>query len=151
MFGLVLLFSCSNNESVNDGNNSNTVSGAFTVKYEIIANSIISSPGSGVIISYTNGSGQLQTESFSGLMDWNKTINVTSNERPLTMNLSIKSSGAANGGYLTVREIGTLTQSIYINGSLKASNINTSSSKGSASGNILIYAIASSPINYVVK
>lgn len=149
MFGLVLLFSCSNNESVNDGNNSNTVSGAFTVNYEIFANSIISSPGSGVIISYTNGSGQLQTDSFSGLMDWNKTINVTSNERPLTMNLSIKSSGAK--GYLTVREIGTLTQSIYINGSLKASNINTSSSKGSASGNILIYRIASSPINYVVK
>ena len=63
------------------------------------------------------------------------------------MNLSIISNGATNGGYLTIANIGTVTQNIYINGVLKSSSINNSASTGSTYG----YTIAFSPINYVVR
>lgn len=141
----VISISCTKNEdSVSSTDN---ISSPFTVKYEIIANSKIISPGSSVIISYTNSSGQLQTENFSNLINWNKSINVTTTARPLTINLSIISSGAANGGYLAIANSGTITQNIYVNGALKSSSINNSASTSNSWG----YIIASSPINYIVK
>ncbi len=142
---LLVIVSCTNKED--SVNSPDTLSSPFTVKYEIIAKSAIISPGSSVIVSYINSTGQLQTESFSSLTNWNKSINVTSNVRPLTMSLSIVSSGAANGGYLAIANIGTVTQNIYINGVLKSSSTNNSASTGSSFG----YKIASSPINYTVN
>lgn len=134
----------------NEDNNPSIVKSPFTVKYEIISSSKIISPGSSVVISYTNSSGQLQTESFSGtsnLITWNKSINVESIVRPLTLNLSIKSSGATNGGYLAISNSGTITQNIYINGILKSSNISNSTNTNNSWG----YMIDPSPINFIVQ
>lgn len=141
----MICISCTKNEdSVSSTDN---ISSPFTIKYEIIANSQIISPGSSVIISYTNSSGQLQTENFNSLINWNKSINVTTTVRPLMINLSIMSSGAANGGYLAIANSGTITQNIYINGDLKSSSINNSASTSNPWG----YMISSSPINYTIK
>lgn len=137
-----LFQSCSKSDENNEAS-------PFTVKYEIISSSKIISPGSSVIISYTNSTGQLQTKSFSSsdnLISWNETINVTSAIRPLTLNLSITSSGAANGGYLAIANSGTITQNIYINDILKSSNINNSTSTNNSWG----YKIAPTPINHIV-
>lgn len=134
----------------NEDNNSSNVKSPFTVKYEIISSSKIISPGSSVVISYTNSLGQLQTESFSGtsnLITWNKSINVESIVRPLTLNLSIKSSGTTNGGYLAISNSGTITQNIYINGTLKSSNISNSTNTNNSWG----YMIDPSPINFIVQ
>ena len=134
----------------NEDNNSSIVKSPFTIKYEIISSSKIISPGSSVVISYTNSLGQLQTESFSGtsnLITWNKSINVESIVRPLTLNLSIKSSGATNGGYLAISNSGTITQNIYINGILKSSNISNSTNTNNSWG----YMIDPSPINFIVQ
>ena len=135
-------------QSCSKSNVASNTATPFTVKYEIIASSKIISPGSSIIISYTNSSGQLQTKSFGNLSTWNETINVTTTVRPLTMNLSIKSSGAANGGYLAIANSGTITQNIYINGTLKSSNINNSATSPNGSWG---YQIAPAPINYVIQ
>jgi hypothetical protein len=146
---LTIIQSCSKSEDNNTNNNTSSNS-PFLVRYEIISTSNVISPGSTINISYTNATGQLQTENFSNssnLNNWNKSFNVTATTRPLTLNLSMISSGAANGGYLAMSNAGTITQNIYINGTLKSSNVNNSTNTSNSWG----FQVAPAPINYTVQ
>ncbi len=142
---LTIIQSCSKSEDNSTNSNS-----PFLVRYEIISTSNVISPGSTINISYTNATGQLQTENFSNssnLNNWNKSFNVTATNRPLTLNLSMISSAAANGGYLAMSNAGTITQNIYINGTLKSSNVNNSANTSNSWG----FQVAPAPINYTVQ
>jgi hypothetical protein len=121
---ITLLFSCKKDGGSTPGSN---ISSPFTVKYEIVPTGTVTSSWGAPNIFYTNATGQTETESVSSLSNaslWSKTITITTATRPLQLNL--QASTIAGSYYLILDKPGSLTQNIYINGSLKASSTNQS-------------------------
>jgi hypothetical protein len=121
---ITLLFSCKKDSNSTSSSN---ISGPFTVKYEIVPTTVVTSSWGVPNIFYVNATGQTETESVSALSNvnvWSKTITITTATRPLQLNL--QASTIAGSYYLVLDKAGSLTQNIYINGSLKASSTNQS-------------------------
>jgi hypothetical protein len=130
---IILTASCSND--------SNSTSGNFTLKYEIItSSSIVASPlGSFTTIFYTNGTGQGVTDySFVSGTTWTKEVTVTTPNRPFIASLNPLSSG---GVYLSAP--GTVTSNLYVNGVRVSQSVNptTSIAGFNAAPYVLMYNI----------
>ena len=100
-------------------NTSNSDSGNFTLKYEIITSSPVVDNGITTLqkIGYYNGTGQAEYDnSFTSGTKWSKTLTVTTQNRPFTALLE-----AVN---LSIGGVGTVTGNIYVNGSLVATTTN---------------------------
>ncbi|MCX6210885.1 MAG: hypothetical protein NTZ59_15610 [Bacteroidetes bacterium] len=139
------ILSCKKSEN---NSTSNNTSSPFTVKYEIIPTSKVSASWDKPIISYINSTGQLQTESVSNLSDistWSKTITVTSTARPLQLSLLVTTTYP--NYYLVLEKAGSLTQNIYVNGTLMASSTNQSSNQVTSFG----YKIIVASINHTIQ
>ncbi len=121
---ITLLFSCKKDSNSTSSTN---ISSPFTVKYELVPTTVVTSSWGAPNIFYINATGQTETESVNTLSNvsvWSKTITITTAIRPLKLNLH--ASTIAGSYYLVLDKAGSLTQNIYINGSLKASSTNQS-------------------------
>lgn len=125
----LLLQSCSSSSS--DNSNTNNITSPFTVKYELITTSNANSSYGYPMVTYVNSTGQQQTESVPNLTPsnpWIKTVTVTTNTRPLQLNLLL-STQPADVYRLWLSNAGSITQNIYVNNVLVASSTNQSSSE----------------------
>ncbi len=96
---------CSSNNTAGGQVNPNTVGTPFTLKYEIISSSSITTP---TTIQYINGTGQLeQDNSFTSGTTWSKEVTVTTSSRPFYVVLSTG---------LALNSTSTGTGNIYVNG-----------------------------------
>ena len=116
---VILISSCSND--------SNSTSGNFTLKYEIITSSQVTADplGGFTTIAYTNGTGQIITDySFVSGTTWTKEVTVTTPNRPFVASLVPITGGV----YLNAP--GTVTSNLYVNGVRVAQSINPTNSTG---------------------
>lgn len=114
LFIVVIFNSCSSNNTAGGQVNPNTVGTPFTLKYEIITPSSISTtpPAAGASsIQYTNATGQLEMDvsltSLTSGTTWTKEIVVTTSNRPFP---------AVMYAQLFLNTSGTAIGNIYVNG-----------------------------------
>ena len=137
-----MLQSCSSGGS--DNSNTNSISSPFIVKYEVITTSNVYSSFGTPRIAYVNSTGQQQTESVSNLTPsnpWIKTVTVTATTRPLQLNLLL-STLPPDVYRLWLSNAGSITQNIYVNGTLVASSTNQSVTTDNGFGEYNINIIA---------
>jgi hypothetical protein len=130
---ITLLFSCKK-DSNSTSSTSASISSPFTVKYEVLPSAVVTTSFGFPNIFYVNSTGQPETMSLSNLsvaIPWSKTITITTTTRPLQLNLQAAASNAAY--YLVLDKAGSITQNLYINGSLKATSTNQSETTPTAS------------------
>ena len=113
MFTAVMLIGCEKSKDASDDTNK-----SFTVKYEIITTQDISPVLGPTPIIYTNGTGQMETvNNFTSGKLWEKTVTVTTTNRPLPLILFPEP--------IYLKSAGTVTGNIYINGTKKATLTNS--------------------------
>jgi hypothetical protein len=123
---ITLLFSCKK-DSNSTSSTSASISSPFTVKYEVLPSAVVTTSFGFPNIFYVNSTGQPETASLASLsvaIPWSKTITITTTTRPLQLNLQAAASNPSY--YLVLDKSGTITQNLYINGSLKATSTNQS-------------------------
>lgn len=131
---VLLSVSCKKSSS----NTSNSTSGNFTLKYEIIAtSSIVRLNGAFPSITYENGTQAPETDnSFTSGTTWSKELTVTTPNRPfeaiLTTSIGLSSPG-------------TVTANIYVNGTIVSHSTNPTTA---AAGN-QYFAVVS--MNYWIQ
>ena len=100
----------------------------FVIKYEILTSAGVSASSLTPIVSFTNSTGQIDVENITTLNStkpWVKELTITSETRPLEINLLI--SAKAEGLYLKLDKQGTITQNVYKDNKLVASSTSQSS------------------------
>jgi hypothetical protein len=130
---ITLLFSCKK-DSNSTSSTSASISSPFTVKYEALPSAVVTTSFGFPNIFYVNSTGQPETASLASLsvaIPWSKTITITTTTRPLQLNLQAAASNASY--YLVLDKAGSITQNLYINGSLKATSTNQSETTPTAS------------------
>lgn len=112
VFSAIIFFSCTPENQVNTG-----TPAPFTLKYEITTSVPIEFiPGTSVI-TYYNGTGQQERETFTSGTTWTKEVTVTTPNRPFMAFLV---------GGVTLSTSGTATGKLYVNGREVASQTNLS-------------------------
>jgi hypothetical protein len=93
--------------------------GKIILKYEVISTlpfQSISTSSFSLMVGYTNATGQMQYEQLNITgKTWTKTVELTTNQRPLSIMLG--------GSGFTSGTTGTVTANVYENGVLKANTV----------------------------
>jgi hypothetical protein len=115
-----ILFACCSLLMISGCNKSTGPSGNPVIEYEITSTSpfssnILGSPFPGLMVNYTNETGQTQQEqlSISGISSWEKKVVVTTPQRPIAV--ACWASGILTGS-------GKVEAKVYVDGVLRGSN-----------------------------